>query len=563
MFTKAHKPESIRVTVIQQNDPDNDPDCLETYCERMKKEGKEVCPFRDQVYIHQIYYKEAMGPMWARGVLSKDFEAAHERNEMSQQDFCMSIDSHMDFEPNFDRSMVDMWDDAQNEYAVLSTYVTATEELGKDKEGKKGVQVPHLCMVTFTTNVRVTATKCANNLVKPKLTNAIFGAGLSFAKCHAELKAPVDPHSEHIFDGEEFNRAARLWTNGYDIYTPNHIFVLHDYHKSQSNPTTSTWHNNRDNSQAEKRSPTNRLLTIIDVPGGEKDPQKALELKQSKYGLGDRRTLDQLIQFSGIDLRNRRGSIDGKNRCGNLQWVPFVEHPKGVNYIPKYDNITEKRIDPYDETSTWYDPASIQSNSTAEEDMNLLLLKNPLHLKHASLAKELEGSNENKEDDGKIQKNEAMPHLEDFLHLKHALLAKELEDTNKNEKEAGKIKEDNDVPNLDKDFNHLVLDKLQNRKEKKPILISPDKNSKKSHHHQNDRPNIGSIRRQARFNPENLENDHLQLPKQGSQKASPFSILCIMSLVASLCVLIMRKKYSNRNRLCLGKDRKLQKKRNL
>ena len=37
---------------------------------------------------------------------------------------------------------------------------------------------------------RVTATKAARALPKPKLTNATWGAGLSFAKCHAERKVP-------------------------------------------------------------------------------------------------------------------------------------------------------------------------------------------------------------------------------------------------------------------------------------------------------------------------------------------------------------------------------------
>jgi len=69
---------------------------------------------------------------------------------------------------------------------------------------------------------------------------------------------------------------------------------------------------------------------MIDVPGGETNPQVVLKMKQSRFGLGDRRTLDQLIQFSGIDLRNSRVTIDGKNRCGNLRWIPFVEHPKGL-----------------------------------------------------------------------------------------------------------------------------------------------------------------------------------------------------------------------------------------
>jgi hypothetical protein len=96
---------------------------------------------------------------------------------------------------------------------------------------------------------------------------------------------------------------------------------------------------------------------MLDIPGGELDEQKALQLKRSRYGLGDRRTLDELIEFSGVDLRHKRATIDGKNRCGNIQWVSFIEHPKGANFIPTFDDTTEEPLDlPYDKSSVWYDP---------------------------------------------------------------------------------------------------------------------------------------------------------------------------------------------------------------
>jgi len=31
----------------------------------------------------------------------------------------------------------------------------------------------------------------------------LWGAGLSFSKCHAERKAAYDPHTPFIFDGEK------------------------------------------------------------------------------------------------------------------------------------------------------------------------------------------------------------------------------------------------------------------------------------------------------------------------------------------------------------------------
>lgn len=38
------------------------------------------------------------------------------------------------------------------------------------------------------------------------------------------LRAPPQ-----IFDGEEFSKMLRLWTNGYDVYTPSRSYIGHDY----------------------------------------------------------------------------------------------------------------------------------------------------------------------------------------------------------------------------------------------------------------------------------------------------------------------------------------------
>jgi len=351
MFEKAAHPERIRVTVLQQNYPTGDVPCLETYCDDMKKLGHKKCPYKDQIYLHAIPASEASGPTYARGLLSADLYKNYKEKKLHPQDFCLSTDSHMDFEPHWDAQIIQTWFLAKNEYAVLSTYVDAVESLGKDKPTKPH-EVPLLCMVTFTNSVRVTATKCFRNLPRPKLT-PIFGAGLAFSKCHAELKVPVDPHTPGIFDGEEFNRAARYFTHGYDIYAPHRVYVLHNYHDSQSNPKAHTWHG-VGSSESSKR-----LNTLIDLDTVHAKKlqysKKDLRLKKSRYGLGDRRSIDQLIEFSGIDLRRSQNS--GRNRCGNLEWVPFIEHPKGMNYIPKFDE-KEDPLDAYDPTSVWYDGAS-------------------------------------------------------------------------------------------------------------------------------------------------------------------------------------------------------------
>ena len=58
---------------------------------------------------------------------------------------------------------------------------------------------------------------------------AMWGAGLSFHRCHAEINVPVDPYLDNVFDGEEGSRGIRFFTHGYDVYTPDRVFVTHDY----------------------------------------------------------------------------------------------------------------------------------------------------------------------------------------------------------------------------------------------------------------------------------------------------------------------------------------------
>ena len=65
-----------------------------------------------------------------------------------------------------------------------------------------------------------------NQTTNPRC-NQPTNQGLSFSKCHAEKAIMNDPKLNQIFDGEEFGRGARLWTSGYDFYTPHKNYVFH------------------------------------------------------------------------------------------------------------------------------------------------------------------------------------------------------------------------------------------------------------------------------------------------------------------------------------------------
>jgi hypothetical protein len=49
---------------------------------------------------------------------------------------------------------------------------------------------------------------------------------------------PYDPHTAFLFHGEEFSRGARLWTSGYDFYSPSENLVFHHYNRKVRRPDT-------------------------------------------------------------------------------------------------------------------------------------------------------------------------------------------------------------------------------------------------------------------------------------------------------------------------------------
>lgn len=142
-------------------------------------------------------------------------------------------------------------------------------------------------------------------------------------------------------DGEEGSRGLRFFTHGYDVYTPDRVLVTHDYKGHQSNPVVHTWgrqhgklHSDKLEvwrEEIEKERPkvitigTPRVNMMLGIGPDNYSEEECKEIKQmraSRFGLGTKRTLEQAIEFSGINLRERKMV---KNKCGNLKWVPFEE----------------------------------------------------------------------------------------------------------------------------------------------------------------------------------------------------------------------------------------------
>ncbi|GMI31384.1 hypothetical protein TrCOL_g8484 [Triparma columacea] len=321
----------------------NDQSCWDRYCEEYNKSCSQ---YSQNIYIHNVDSRLSKGPTDARSKLSSLilYDYLHPTSPIlspvSPTDYCMQTDSHMDFSPGFDTSLVEMHDRTKNDYAVLSTYVSPIENTDRNE-----VEVPLLCMVAFTATMRNWGTKACRNLRTPKLTNALWGAGLSFHRCHGELNVPYDPYLPNVFDGEEVSRGIRFFTFGYDIYAPDLVLVTHDYNGHQGNPVVHTWGGNKRENKNMLRGgegkeeegkgkgfldEVNRIRDMVDVKGLQRvnllmginnsSPTVASKIRASRYGLGTKRTLTQALDFMGVDVVGKKMI---ENKCGNLYWVPW------------------------------------------------------------------------------------------------------------------------------------------------------------------------------------------------------------------------------------------------
>ena len=97
------------------------------------------------------------------------------------------------------------------------------------------------------------------------------------------------------------------------MYTPNKIAVTHDYYdkmpSAAANPPDKAmeWATRRPgqaqfNRYLYERS-VDRISTLLGFPGSKRDLLALTTL--TRYGLGHRRSLEQFIEFTGVDTRKR------------------------------------------------------------------------------------------------------------------------------------------------------------------------------------------------------------------------------------------------------------------
>ena len=274
MFDQAEDPSRIFVGVCEQNTDDPSEVCASI--EKHKQNVRKI----------SIPHTQAKGPTYARYLCSTLY---------NNEDYFCQIDSHTRFTKNWDTRAIECLKSCRSERPVLTHYPRDMSEYGKDEPG-----VPSLCKSKFDDNKMLTFEAVILPETKEPKAVPFVSGGFVFTLGKVIKEVPFDPDLPHLFQGEEVLYSARLFTTGYDAFTPTSNLAYHHYGREEK-PKFWTDIKEFNDVQMQTLSKVRRLLEFEGQP-----------LKGYSHGMGNVRTLKQYWDFAGVDPHTRVSSSDKK-----------------------------------------------------------------------------------------------------------------------------------------------------------------------------------------------------------------------------------------------------------
>jgi hypothetical protein len=337
LLNEAETPARLHIAICWQDDGDIQPflDAGLVLTSHKKQGTRDIYQFRfaqARIDVIAVSYFASEGACWARHQVEKCYQ---------QETYFLQIDSHCRFIPHWDSEMIVMLESLRehSQHPILSSYPPGYEP-GDDEDRKQ--YVSRLTFNGFTEEgiVRLTSTPFNEN--KPRRCGYL-AAGFIFADGHFITTVPNDP--EIFFMGEEISMAARAWTHGYDIWSPNRILLWH-YYMRKASPKVWTDHSN----EAKKAGTVNkawwerdkvakaRVLSVLNANDTPCD--------LGCWGIGQKRTLQQYQYRIGVNFRERSAhpAVTGTEKVTWFEELP-TDHQKWLDEL-KYINEKTLRFSP-------------------------------------------------------------------------------------------------------------------------------------------------------------------------------------------------------------------------
>jgi len=313
IFNNATYPERIFVGICEQNK------------EGMKNElciSDKLKPFQNNIRVIALDHKEAKGPTFARYYCSELWRG---------EQYYLQIDSHTTFIKGWDVDLIDMFmkikiDPNESSRPVLSAYPPTKEQM--DIKG-----FPEMDSSTLNHN-NIPTLYCgwSQPSDSPKRSNKPWAAaGFMFLESNFLWDVPFDPNLSHLFGGEEILFSARLWTNGFDFYTPNKKVCYHHYNRTEA----PLYHKDLTDSGECRGKAEKRVLFLLGLISKQSVANDFLR-DYNKYGLGKFRSINDFWKASGIDQTNKTTEKWNDNHQPSIKYNGWWFRRDGYKFIRKW-----------------------------------------------------------------------------------------------------------------------------------------------------------------------------------------------------------------------------------
>ncbi|KAG7379334.1 Egl nine 3 [Phytophthora pseudosyringae] len=294
LLERAAFPNRISIGIFLQTDGDDD---TQAYLESRYSTNK--------VRVHLVDFRQAAGPCVARAQAQKQWQG---------EEFYLQIDSHMRFRPGWDCFLIHELEKCVAPKAILTTY-----PLGYTLPN----EVPSeccptlLCASSFDDHgmLHQTSRMLAKTSTKP-LPSLFWAAGFAFSSSRVMAEVPYDETLRFLFFGEESSMAARLWTFGWDFFTPSETVVYHLWTRAYRPVFQELESDETKKCRSASAQYVKKLLHVDQTPESQMDA-----LGVGTYALGAERSFANYLKHIGVNFATR--DIEWRAEWGDRDPIEF------------------------------------------------------------------------------------------------------------------------------------------------------------------------------------------------------------------------------------------------
>ncbi|ETW06360.1 hypothetical protein, variant [Aphanomyces invadans] len=212
LFTNAARPDLVFLSFYDQIYHD-EVTCMDAFCAKV---GEANCRRNAVRRNDTLDAALATGPTKARYETEKGID-------LTKDTFALAIDSHLVFVSHWDMQLKAEFDAVRNPKAILTAYPkSTTRTFDRWTTQWFGLSTTSImCYARIETtdgDAMVQYSAPAQHFVPHRMSPILisqFAGGFSFGPATAALDVRNDPFTPYLFHGEEYSKAARLFTHGY------------------------------------------------------------------------------------------------------------------------------------------------------------------------------------------------------------------------------------------------------------------------------------------------------------------------------------------------------------